>query len=64
MSLSVSHRIYLNEEEDALSLDPIPIVGLGQKQQCQRRRLRLRISHPLFKAQKTGLVAGIQYQGE
>ena len=63
MSLSVSHRIYLNEEEDALSLDPIPMVGQqGLKQQC--RRLRLRINHPLFKAQKTGLVAGIQYQGE
>ena len=57
-----SLRIYPNEEEDALSIDPIPIQFLsGQDQTC---RLRLRIKHPLFRVQKTGLVAGIQYQGE
>ena len=60
--LSFSLRIYPNEEEDALSIDPIPIQFLsGQDQTCW---LRLRIKHPLFRVQKTGLVAGIQYQGE
>ena len=66
-SCSFSLRIYHNEEEGDFYFDAIPLVGQQasthdkEEAQCS---LQLRIKHPLFKAQKIGLVAGIQYQGE